>query len=411
MVVKSSGIYLQDGWDVTVARSSEDIEALRPVWEQMQAKEPCPILNADIDRFLSVIEASGGSVQPYIILVKENGRPAAMVLAWIGKSPVELKLGYKTLLSPKLTCLTIVYGGILGQPGEELCSFLIGELTKVLHRREADMVYFNHLRTDSHIYRCARRIPGILSRDYCCVTEPHWSMKAPESIEGFFQARSKKHRANMKRFIRKLEKEYPNQVRVITYTQEDDLDDAIKAASEISHSTYQHGLGCGFIDNPRTRVLLTTAARRSWLRISVLYVNGEPGAFQVGLHYVKKYILEQIGFDPKWGRLEVGTVLFLRVLEHICADPDIEFVDFSFGDADYKRSYGDERWQEASGYIFAPRLYPITVNAARTFFTSVNSALKYILSKAAVAGRVKRFWRDTLCAKGPEKRLKQGGDT
>ncbi len=47
MVVKSSGIYLQDGWDVTVARNPGDIEALRPVWEQMQAKEPYPVLNAD----------------------------------------------------------------------------------------------------------------------------------------------------------------------------------------------------------------------------------------------------------------------------------------------------------------------------------------------------------------------------
>ena len=411
MVVKSSGIYLQDGWDVTVARNPGDIEALRPVWEQMQAKEPYPVLNADIDRFLSVIEASGGSVQPYIILVKENGRPAAMMLARIGKSPVELKLGYKTLLSPKLRCLTMVYGGILGQPEEELCSFLMGKLMEMLRQGEVDMVYFNHLRTDSCVYQLSRKSPGVLSRGRFPKVENHRSMSVPENLDQFYQARSKKHRGNLKRYIKKLEKEYPNQAKVITYTQEDDLDDAMRAASEISHSTYQHGLGCGFADNPRTHVLLTTAARRSWLRMSVLSINGEPAAFQVGLHYGKKYILEQIGFDPKWGRLEVGTVLFLRVLEDICADPDIEFVDFSFGDADYKRSYGDKRWQEASGYIFAPRLYPITVNAARTFFTGVNSALKYILNKAAVAGWVKRFWRDTLCAKGSEKRLKQGGDT
>ena len=383
-------------WKVTVLSSIEDIKAVRPIWEQMQDKEPYPATNADIDRFLSVIEASDGSVQPYIILIKENGRPAAMVLAQIGKSPVKLKLGYKTLLSPKLRCLTIDYGGILGQPKEELCSFLMGKLIEMLRQREADIVYFNHLRTDSCVYKLSRKIPCVLSRGYFPKVENHWSMLVPESLERFYQSRSKKHRGNLKRYIRKLEKEYPNEVRIITYTEEDDLDDAIKAACQISHSTYQHGLGCGFADNSRTRVLLTTAARRSWLRMSVLSINGEPGAFQIGLHYGKKYILQQIGFVPKWGRLEVGTVLFLRVLEHICADPDIEFIDFGFGNAEYKQHYGDTQWQEASVYIFAPRLYPVLINILQSSMMGLSLVLECILDKIGSTGWVKRRWRNLL---------------
>lgn len=393
---------------ITTIRTFQAIEDIRPIWEQMQRNEPFPTLNADINRFLSVIEASDGSVQPYIILVKENGRPAAMVLARIGKSPVELKVGYKTLLSPKLRCLTIVYGGILGQPEEELCIFLIGKLMEILHRGKVDIVYFNHLRTDSCVYQLSRRTPGILSRGRFPKVENHRSMSVPENLDRFYQGCSKKHRGNLKRYIRKLEKEYPNQAKVITYTKEDDLDDAMKTASEISHSTYQHGLGCGFADNPRTRLLLATAARRNWLRMSVLSVNGESAAFQLGLHYGKTYVLEQIGFDPKWGRLEVGTVLFLRVLEHICAYPDVEIIDFSFGDAVYKRSYADRQWQEASVYIFAARPYPIFINMVRTSVMVLNTGLEYILNKTDLAGWIKRRWRDLLQVRSAGKTRRVG---
>jgi hypothetical protein len=101
-------------------------------------------------------------------------------------------------------------------------------------------------------------------------------------------------------------------------------------------------------------------------------------------------------FDPKWSRLELGTVLFVRVLEDICTDPDIEFVDFGFGDADYKRSYGNKQWQEGSVYIFAARPYPIFINMVRTFTMSIDASMKYILNKTGLVGWVKRRWRNLL---------------
>jgi hypothetical protein len=396
--------YCCNDWDVVVARSPEDIEAIRPVWEQMQDREPYPVINADIDRFLSVIESSDDSVQPYVILAKQNDQPRAMVVGRLEMHAIPLRVGYKTILKPKLRCMTVVHGGILGQPDGDVSVLLIQELMKVLRQRQVDVIFFNHIRTDSCIFHISRKLPGVLIRGYFPKVENHWSMSVPENLEGFYQARSKKHRGNLKRYISKLDKEYRNQVRIITYTEEDDLDEAIKAASQISCLTYQHGLDSGFTDNPRTRVLLTTAARQGWLRMSVLYINGEPGAFQVGQQYGKQYMLEQIGFDPEWSSLELGTVLFIRVLEDICADLDTEFVDFGFGDADYKRSYGNKQWQEASVHIFAPRPYPIFINMVRTFMMSIDASMKYLLSKTGLAGWVKRRWRDLLQVKSVDRK-------
>ena len=174
------------------------------------------------------------------------------------------------------------------------------------------------------------------------------------------------------------------------------MDEAIEAVSRVSSTTYQHGLGYGFVNNSTTRILLMEAAKQGWLRMSVLFIGGQASAFQIGLRYHKTYFLAQIGFDPKWNKLNVGTVLLLKVLEDICADPDIEFIDFRFGSAEYKRSYGDMHWPEAMVYISAPRLYPIFINTLRSSMSGLNTGLEYMLIKTGFANRVKRRWRNLL---------------
>ncbi len=395
-MVKSDSVYFQDSWDVIVARNIEEIETIRPLWEEMQAKESHPVINADIDRYISVIKASGGDAQPYIILMKQNGHPAAMVIGRVEKHTVKLRLGYKTLLSPTLRCLTVVYGGVLGQPKSDLCSLLIGELLKELQRGEAEMIYFNHLRIDCQLYQFARKMPGILGRDYFSKIEPHWTMSVPREMEVFYNSCGKSSRKQFKKCIKRIEKEFPGQLRRVSYTREDQLDEAIRIAAQISSKTYQRALGSGFVDDARTRTLFATAARKGWLRLYVLFIDDEACAFELWLQYGNVYFGHGIGFDPKWRRWRIGTVLFLQTIEQLANDREVDTIDFGFGDAEYKRSYGNEHWNEASVYIFAPRLYPIFVNLVRTLMMGLSIAVEFIIKRFGFLGWVKRQWRNVL---------------
>lgn len=380
---------------MTVVKSIEEVEHLRPAWEEMQRSEPYPVINADIDRYVSVIEAIGDDVRPHVILINQNGRPAAMLIGRVEKHQLKLKLGYKTLVSPRLRCLTIEYGGVIGQPTTNLCELLVHELMKAL-RHEVDMVFFNHLRTDSLLYPFAQKMPGVLSRGYLPRIEPHWVMAVPESIDLFYQSLRPKSRNTLRRKIRKLEREFGNQVRIVTYRGENELEEAISAASQISHWTYQYALDVGFVDNAQTRGMMATAANRGWLRMSVLYVKSEPCAFQLVLQYRNTYFLGQTGFNPKWKQWNIGTALFLKVLENICNDPDVESFDFGFGDADYKRHYGNEHWHEACVYIYAPRFYPILINLLHTLVMVLSIMAGYTLEKLGFLAWVKRRWRNVL---------------
>lgn len=388
--------YLPVGWEITTYKSLEEIEAIRPVWEEMQCDESFPVPNTDINRYITVIKTLGDEVQPYIILLRQNNRPVAMTIGRSEKYQLKLKLGYKTLLSPKLRCLTVVYGGILGRPEEEVCSLLIGELMKVLRRREVDMVYFNHLRTDSHFYKLSRKIPGILSRGYFPRIEPHWQSPVPASAEAFWAFVSTSRKRYLRRYIKKLEEESSATVNVVCYRDETDVDSFIEIASQISRSTYKETLCVGFADTALSRRLITQAARKGLWSGYVLYVGDNPCAFEFGIRCGTTYFPEHIAYDSAWKSCSPGTVLFLKALEDLSKDSLIRIFDYGFGPAIYKDRFGAESWPEASVYIFAPRLYPVFINMLRTSVMGLNTGLEYIVNKTGFSGWIKRRWRNLL---------------
>ena len=60
--------------------------------------------------------------------------------------------------------------------------------------------------------------------------------------------------------------------------------------------------------------------------------------------------------------------------EHLCGQAD--WMDFGLGDAEYKRHFGDESWEEDDVLIFARRRRPVTVNLARSGVLTASRAGK-----------------------------------
>jgi hypothetical protein len=393
---QDSNTQLSDEWKVSVANSIEEIEAIRPSWERMQQGELHPTPNGDIDRYVSVIKASGGELRPRVMLLERNGYSGAMLISWVGEYRLKLRLGYKTLFDPRLRCLSVVYGGILGRPNDGLSSLLVGELVKQLRSDEIDMVYFNHLRTDTIFYRAVRRRVGFLCQDHFPKINEHWRMVVPEDSDQFYMNRSGRHRRNLRRYIRKFEEQYHSQSNLIKYTSEDDVADFIRMAAEISSKTYQSALGVGIVNDERTRSRIAAAARLGWLDGNILFAGGVPCAFQVGFRYKRVYFLWSIGYDPAFSSYRPGTLLFLKVLDSLCDDSLIDTIDFYFGDAEYKRHYGTEHWPEVCVCVFAPRLYPVFLNVLYSSMEGMSLGLKHVLDSLGLVRSLKRRWRSLL---------------
>jgi len=384
-----------DEWEIKVAKSLEEIEVVRDIWERMQRNESMPVLNADIDHYLSVVE-SLEEVQPYVIVFYYDSNPKAMLIGRIERRRITCRVGYTTIFKPSLRCLSVVYGGILGKPSDQTSAKLLHELTKTLKQGDVDAVFFNQLRLDSPQYHLTRKMPNFLCRCYSPVVEPHWQTRLPDSKEAFYKDMSGNRKRYLRRYTTALENAGSGLVEMVCYRSEDKLDQVISIASEISAKTYKHALNVGFRDDYLTRSLLTRAAKQGWLRAYVLYAGGKPCAFEFGIEYGNVFFPEHIGFDPLLRSCSPGTVLFIKVVEDLIENSNVSVFDYGFGAAAYKERFGTESWPEASVYIFAPRLYPIFVNALWSSTMAVDTFLKYVLNKFGAVGWIKRKWRGLL---------------
>ena len=85
---------------------------------------------------------------------------------------------------------------------------------------------------------------------------------------------------------------------------------------------------------------------RGWFRGYVLYLRDTPAAFWHGNAYRGVFGAGATAFDPAFGDDRPGTYLLMRLVEDLAADPSVHTLDFGFGDAEYKRHFGDESWLE-----------------------------------------------------------------
>jgi hypothetical protein len=394
-----SDMQSSDERQILVARDFEGIETIRNIWEKMQADEPHPEVSADIDRYLTVIKATGDRSEPYIMVAKENGRPAAMLIGWVWNNRLKCAIGRKTLFRPLLRQLSVVHRGVIGDATDEICSLFIGELMKVLRRGEVDVVFFNHLRTDSSLYHIGRKMPGMLCRGHFPKVEEHWYMSIPDNVDQFLKACSHNRRKKLRRYTRKLEKEYPGQVRMVTYSEENEVAEAIEIAAKVSANTYQRAFGGGLVDDATTRALLTAAAKKDWLRIHILFIGDEPCAFETALQYGRTYFAELMGYSPKWRDWNVGNVLSFNVVEQLCGDPSVNLLDLGFGDG-HNKQWGHSRQRpEASVFIFAPRLFPVFVNLVQSSTLGISILVQYVITKLGIRDFVQRYRRRRIMRK------------
>lgn len=389
-------------WEIKVAKSFEEVEAIRDIWLQLQHEESLSALNTDIDRYLTIVESLKETVRPYVIVVYYNSAPKTIVIGRIETRRITCRVGYATIFKPSLRCLTIVYGGILGKPSEQVSVRILQELMNTLTRGDIDTVFFNQLPLDSPLYRLARIKPSILCRCFLPVAEPHWQTHLPDSIRAFYKEISGNRKRYLRRYTRALEKAGTGPVEMVCYRSEDKVDQVISIASEISAKTYKHALNVGFHDDYLTRSLLTKAAKQGKLRAYVLYAGRVPCAFEYGIEYGNVFFPEHISYDPQFRSCSPGTVLFIKVIEDLIENSNIRVFDYGFGAAAYKERFGTKSWPEASVYIFAPRFYPVVINVLRSSVKSVNTSLRYVMRKLGSFSWIKRRWRNFLQAKNPD---------
>ena len=114
---------------VTVARTPEELEGISEVWERLQGSN----IITDPHFFQVSLEADPRIERPHVVHLERDGG-SMLAVGRIERVELPVKVGYRRLFGRKVRSLTVVYGGLLGDPTTEELEALLDVLDEALAR-------------------------------------------------------------------------------------------------------------------------------------------------------------------------------------------------------------------------------------------------------------------------------------
>jgi CelD/BcsL family acetyltransferase involved in cellulose biosynthesis len=380
---------------VNVARTLEDVEALRPDWEALGSRA----LTSDLDFFLTYLRHAPGVVRPHVVHVDQND-VRALLVGRVENQRLPAKLGYATVSNPRVRTLVVAYGGIFDGGDAARAPDLIAALWGSVSPGDVDLVRIRMLEIESALHAAATDRAPRLRLDRLGEPLLHWRSALPGSLDEFLAPRKKKVRWQARRDAAQLREAYGDELTVRVFRSPGELDRLFEDTGAVHRTTYQAALGVGFSNDELHRRLTELTMERGWFRGYVLYLREQPVAFCHGNVYGTTFGLDATGFDPAHADSRPGGFLLMRLIEDLCADPAVEAFDFGFGDATYKRQLGDETWLEQDVGVWAPRLRPLRIGLTRTALAGANGAARALLRRGGLVASARRRWRTRAAQRG-----------
>jgi len=374
---------------VRVVRSVEEVESLRADWVSLVGD----CVHTDPDYFLWSLREEPHVLRPHILAIEREGRVEGIVVARIADAPLPCKLGHSTVYAPTVRALCVLREGWLGRADAYTAEVVLDELLAALDRREADVVLFRQLEQGSVLHRAAlARSTFATRRQHAARTDVRWQIELQPTLEEYLASVSSSTRKGVRRTSSRLERELGDRLSVRVFSDTPDLDVFLDDIEAVAGRTYQRRLGVGYVGDDRQRTRLKLLAAHGWLRGYVLYLDGQPIAFELGELYGGRFHSVAGAYDPDHAHERVGAYLLLEAIEEL-GSRHVSLLDFGFGDAEYKGKLAHRRSEEGDLVIYARRVRPIWIKFVRTALLEISVAVTTGLARLALLERIKHWSR------------------
>lgn len=157
-----------------------------------------------------------------------------------------------------------------------------------------------------------------------------------QSFEEYMAARPGRVRNTIARKHRKLEREHGYDIRLFTG---DDLQQAMTDYNTAYKASWKaNELFGGFIEG-----LVRGLSEPGWLRLAILYIDGQPAAAQLWFVAHGKASIFKLVYDQAWKQYSPGSILTRYLMKYVIVSDKVEEIDFLTGNDAYKQDWMSER--------------------------------------------------------------------
>ena len=194
----------------------------------------------------------------------------------------------------------------------------------------------------------AFRNAGLLVQTYFCFGNWYLQIRGRSYAE-YFESLPPQVRSTVKRKRKQLEKSPDS--RIVIYSDMASIDEGVRAYEQIYAASWKvpepHP---GFI-----RGLCHTCAESGWLRLGVVYVDGQAVAAQIWIVVSGVANIYKLAYDERFAKLSAGSVLTAHLMEHVIDVDRVHEVDYLTGDDAYKKDWMSDRRERWGIMAFNPR--------------------------------------------------------
>lgn len=366
---------------------SERISEILDFW-QLNTKE----LDSDPDFFLKIIDIRDDVVSPFLIVVRENDEPVSMLVARLESRKISARIGYFNVISMNARNINVTYGGFIGEDTPEIREIVLAHLLGELKKNLADIVFFHMVREDAGLLHDCKSLDIPSWRIQKSQSSLHYAVQCPESASDILGAKPSKARKRLNYDMRRVEKNL-NGLHFKCNSSGENLASLMQNLEHVASKTYQRGLGVGFKNNKEWRTILELGFAKKWVDVWTLSANGKCISYIIGFNYKKRYLIYAKAFDPEYSHLSVGKYLQIRVLQKLADRGDCKVVDYGFGDAEYKKQFSTESWEEANMMIASSSFKSFILHMAINWCSTVDSAIRFLVAKLGLTKALKAYFR------------------
>lgn len=355
----SSGVEVRmPKYQIRELRLNQDISSVVHEWKNCNARYNNDLIHNDPEWLLEFYKTQLRNVR--VFLLEQNGEIVGAVPFLLTQAP--LKFQYGGMVLGKIPMRKwVLLGYALSIPEDETAYDLMFSGIVELSG-EFDAIYSEYIRPDSFLWtyiHSSRQAEKSFQRYSQYGPLPHPYVRVVGTFDEYMQYFPSKLRTERNRKLKKLRDQ--GDVELVRITSPSQVDAFVETGVQIARKSWQFNLlktGFASLSAAAWKERLVFAAERGCLRSYVLKCNRIPCAFELGYQYKGRFYFSLTGYDPSWSKFGVGATMIWLIIKDTFEYDRPRLCDFATY-ADYKQSFANDSYPEATIWLFPRRTYPM----------------------------------------------------